>query len=59
MVEDHVGGHLLITLMVVRDMVLKDPPTASITVTSAIRLGAVQAFTQGVYQFLFECFLLA
>ena len=59
MEDHHIPDHLLITLMVVRDMVLKDPLTASITVTSATRRWVVQAFTRGVYQFLFECCLLA
>lgn len=57
--EDHVGGHLLMTPMVVRDMGVEDQRTASIIVALAIRLVAVQAFTRGVYQFLFECCLFA
>jgi hypothetical protein len=47
------------TLMVVRDMVLKDQLIVSRTAASATRPGVVQAFTRGMYWFLFECFLLA
>lgn len=44
--EDHVDGHLLMTLMVVRDMVLKDQLIVSITAASATRPVVVQAFTR-------------
>jgi hypothetical protein len=43
--------------MVVRDMVLKDQLIASIITASATRLEVVQAFTRGVFQFLFDSFL--